>query len=1018
MLTAAVRFSGHATGRVLSLLLAILVGTVLGLVTAAGAVAWRLSQGPVDITGLVNRYAPVFQPGLSVAQAAMVMGRQDGRHIVSLTVTGLALAPSGDNPAGQISQASVSLAVLPLFAGQIEPRDVAVSGADLQLALGDQGASQSPLGPALDRAMAGLRRVRADHVSVTLSGAAAGPPVRMMVRTVALDRDAGGVLSGQADATAAAGNLSADLHVAAAYGSSGATLFASLSPLSPAALARAVPDLAPLAALDAPVALRGSARFGPGLRFLDGAVHADAGAGTVQLPAKGAGAATAQFAGFTLDADGTPAALTLRALHLTVASPSGAPPVKIVIGGRADRAGGRITAHLAVDLDQVLLADVPAIWPPGVGGQSRDWLTQNLTAGRAHDGHITFTLASAEDGSDLDLTEAGGTLTGDDTTVWWLRPVPPLQHAHALVVWQSPDVMTITATGARQGAITATNSSIRITGLTVDHQFGVITTDLGGPLGDVITLLKHPRLELLSKRPVTFDKAAGAVAAHMTVNIPLEDKVTIDQIAIHVKGQVADTHLGGIAAGRDIDGGQLAFDVNNEGMTIAGPAQLGHIPGQLNVQLDFRDGPKTQVLLHATAALTANPAAARAAGLSALGLEAGSMPVTIDYAERRDDTASVKVAMDLTGAGFTSPFGWSKQVGTAGSAGGQGLLNHGDLVGLDGLQAQAPGLSIMAKSDMIGGYPAVVHLQKAEIGRSSATGVVALPQKEGDPYRVTLSGPQLDLEGRLKSDPAPAAKQDPPPSHGGAPYVIDLHFDRVMLGPEHGLTAVALTASGTGRRLTAARLTTGGETRVRAELVTAGQRRRLTATAADLGRLLRDADLARELDGGELSLTGEFDDREPAAPFNGTIDLRSFRVQGAPFAAKLLQALTIYGIGDAMKGPGLAFDRLDGQFRLAGDVLSIDNARAFSSSLGVTATGRFDFGGQTVNLHGTIVPAYFFNSLPGRMPWLGRLFSPEKGSGLFAANFSMVGPVADPAVSVNPLSALTPGFMRRLFNLF
>jgi len=48
---------------------------------------------------------------------------------------------------------------------------------------------------------------------------------------------------------------------------------------------------------------------------------------------------------------------------------------------------------------------------------------------------------------------------------------------------------------------------------------------------------------------------------------------------------------------------------------------------------------------------------------------------------------------------------------------------------------------------------------------------------------------------------------------------------------------------------------------------------------------------------------------------------------------------------------------------------------------------------------------------------LGKLFSPEKGGGVFAASWRMQGPFADPAVSVNPLAALTPGALRGLFKL-
>jgi hypothetical protein len=38
-----------------------------------------------------------------------------------------------------------------------------------------------------------------------------------------------------------------------------------------------------------------------------------------------------------------------------------------------------------------------------------------------------------------------------------------------------------------------------------------------------------------------------------------------------------------------------------------------------------------------------------------------------------------------------------------------------------------------------------------------------------------------------------------------------------------------------------------------------------------------------------------------------------------------------------------------------------------------------------------------------------------RGQGIFAANFRVAGPMSDPGISVNPLSALAPGFLRGLF---
>ena len=380
--------------------------------------------------------------------------------------------------------------------------------------------------------------------------------------------------------------------------------------------------------------------------------------------------------------------------------------------------------------------------------------------------------------------------------------------------------------------------------------------------------------------------------------------------------------------------------------------------------------------------------------------------------------AALQFDGDLTDAGLVTPFGWSKVAGTAGHVAAHAALDHGRLVGLDGVQATAPGLDVRARSELVGGQPSVIHIERGEIGRSDAEGTVVLPQKAGEPYRVTLSGRRLDLEGRLTTAQAPAAPDTPPASGPATPYVLDLRFDRVVLGPNHGLGPVAVTATGDGRRLSTARLTTGGQERARVELAGAPGGRHLTATAADLGSLLRDTDLASEVVGGDVRVEGDFDDRTPGSPFNGTFDLRGFKVRGAPVAGKVLQAATLYGVVDALRGPGLAFDRLVTPFRLDGSVLDVEDARAFSSSLGLTATGRLDFRHKTLDMHGTVVPAYFFNSLPGRIPLVGRLFSPEKGSGLFAANYTLRGTLAEPAVSINPLSALAPGFTRQFFGLF
>ena len=239
----------------------------------------------------------------------------------------------------------------------------------------------------------------------------------------------------------------------------------------------------------------------------------------------------------------------------------------------------------------------------------------------------------------------------------------------------------------------------------------------------------------------------------------------------------------------------------------------------------------------------------------------------------------------------------------------------------------------------------------------------------------------------------------------------------------HGeqLSGFAMHAVNDGERFRDLRIqgATGPGQPVLVVIAPAGSQRTLQVSAADGGALLRGLDLLSTVNGGRLAISGRYqDERSPAtlsATLSGTLELNDFRVQNGAALGKLLQAMTLYGLVDAMRGPGLQFTRLNAPFRYSDGVLHLTDARASSSSLGLTAKGAIDFDASTVDLQGTVVPAYFFNSLLGRMPLVGRLFRSEQGGGLFAASYSMTGALENPAVRVNPLTALTPGFLRGLF---
>jgi hypothetical protein len=190
----------------------------------------------------------------------------------------------------------------------------------------------------------------------------------------------------------------------------------------------------------------------------------------------------------------------------------------------------------------------------------------------------------------------------------------------------------------------------------------------------------------------------------------------------------------------------------------------------------------------------------------------------------------------------------------------------------------------------------------------------------------------------------------------------------------------------------------------------------LSVQTADAGSLLQGLALTSSVRGGRLQINGEYDDRLPTRPLSGQAQIDDARLENVPLLGRILQAATLYGVADLLNGPGMGVSRIIVPFRYERTQLSINEARMFSSSLGLTAQGVVDIGAGRMNLTGTVVPAYVLNSALGRIPFVGRIFSAEKGGGLFAVRYTVVGPFGDASISVNPLSVLTPGFLRGLFD--
>jgi hypothetical protein len=76
-----------------------------------------------------------------------------------------------------------------------------------------------------------------------------------------------------------------------------------------------------------------------------------------------------------------------------------------------------------------------------------------------------------------------------------------------------------------------------------------------------------------------------------------------------------------------------------------------------------------------------------------------------------------------------------------------------------------------------------------------------------------------------------------------------------------------------------------------------------------------------------------------------------------------------------------------------------------------------DFPRDRLDLSGSYVPAYAINSLLSHIPVLGVVITGGQNEGIFALSYRLTGALSAPVVTVNPLSAIAPGLMRKIMGV-
>lgn len=1033
-------------------------GTLLLGIVLLSMAAWRLAQGPVELDFLTGRLEAALNTDGAPTQIKIggILLAWEGFHKgldrpLDLRLRDVAIVDAMERKRLEVPNAIMTLSVGALLIGRVVPRDLDLDGVRLTVTRGadntvgidlgslveatDTPPSDSMPSDSIDVAasvaelmrpigsdwrlrgnpLSQLRHIRLSNLGMRIVDRALGVTWAVPRADLDLIRRSGGGLDVAGSAAMALKDQHATLTLAARSSADLETLHVrfSLGAVVPAAL-----GLPSLDALDAPVSAEGTLDLSRTLVPRAGTLTLKMGAGALHL-----GASTVPVRLASVSVTGTAKALEIAGGTLVLPGPEGKPDTTLSVAGAVQIGPRRLAATLSLDLDRVGFADLPRLWPAGLGGGVRPWVTENMTDGVAHDGHLAIALEANSDLTGLTLTRVAGTMDADNVTVHWLRPAPPAEQGHGRINIVDMDTIDIVIAGGLQrvGArtpLTITSGLMHIVGLSAKDQDAEIAIQANGPLADVIALLKEPRLKLLSTHPIDLREPSGDAAVALKIRLPLESRLTMDDVDVGVTAQLRRGHLTGVAAGRDLDKAELEIVANKKQLTLKGTGLIAGIAAKIDGLMDFQAGRPKDVAQRI--AVTGKPTAGQlaAAGFDAGDVLSGEVPLTAVWSKQNGGDAEISLEADLTGAVvLVQPLAWQKPAGSAAKASARLRLSKDRLMSIDSIVADGAGGSVRGSAEVANGHISALRLDRLLLGRTDLSGTVRLPP--GGPIAMTVSGPVLDMAAKLveKTPPRDKGKPEPPP---GPAWTLSGTFGRVRLANDIAALNVRAEAVNDGRVF--ARLHVAGATQPAAPFDIAigldKGARRISASASDAGALLRGLDAAQTMQDGTLSLSGTFDDTNAAHALTGTAEIVDFRVRGALALGKLLQAMTLYGLVDVVSGPGLGFARLTAPFVLSDDDLELRDVRAFSTSLGMTAKGHLNMRAETADLEGTIVPAYFFNALLGKIPFVGELFRTEEGGGLFAARYTIRGSLNDPSVFVNPLSILTPGFLRGVFGIF
>jgi hypothetical protein len=690
---------------------------------------------------------------------------------------------------------------------------------------------------------------------------------------------------------------------------------------------------------------------------------------------------------------------------------------------------GASEVHLAGEVTPMPVDTLKRFWPKFLAGKARDWSLERISGGEVLGGKFAVNLGPGE----LAAVKAGGDIPPEAVdvelniagmSIAYIAGLPPVQTGVAKLTLKGKEFAVDIPAGKIDlpsgKEIALSQGRFFIPDLRPDPQQAEITFQAAGATPAVLELLDHEPLGYIKAVGLKPDFLGGTAAGGFRLTMPLLANLEFKQVKVNGAAKLNDAIASNLVGTMDVAGGFLDVNVTEEAIEAKGPITIKGVPAELAWQRIFRAPDASQPPIRVTARLDA--ASREKLGMKINHIVQGPTPVTLLVARLGEGAPpSMKLQADLTNAELLfGGLGWTKPIGRAATV-------QLDIVPKPDGATNLENLKILGDDiDIEGGIAldAAQHLKEFyfsdfSVNRFSHLEISAVV-RDDQVLDIKAQGPSYD--GRQFFQSLFSADQFDAAAEPADPFGVDFTATIATVAGFYDTTAknVQVTMKKRNGRLIVldAKADLNGSAPAAIRLEEQNGQRVITAEARDAGAAFRLVGFYPSVQGGEASLQVNLDTRVPGSK-SGTLWAREFSVLGDEVVNDVLtdpnSAAVLGNRKQQTTQQRIYFTQLRAPFSVGEGKFRLKDAYMNGPLLGATMRGTVDFKARMVDLGGTYVPLYGLNSALGSIPILGRVLVGREGEGVVGITFAIKGKLDGPTVLVNPMSMMTPGIFRQIF---